>query len=82
MLFTCTILGELTRGEKLYANLKEISKSTRLIKIRGKAFNYGPKMINVIYGLLDHDIKDFKDNGYKPRNRLASKLCLWKNVTH
>ncbi|KAG5585991.1 hypothetical protein H5410_046425 [Solanum commersonii] len=41
--------------------------------------NYRSKVINVIYGLLDHDIEDFNANGYKLRNWQASKLCLGKN---
>ncbi|KAK6784267.1 hypothetical protein RDI58_017721 [Solanum bulbocastanum] len=40
-----------------YANLKETDMLIRLITIRGKVINYGSKVINAIYGLLDHDIR-------------------------
>lgn len=47
--------------KELYVNLMKTDIKTRLITIQGKVVNYGPKSINVIYRLLDHDIEVFAD---------------------
>jgi len=48
--------------------------TTKLMIIRGKVVNYGPKAINVVFGVQDHDNKAFKEKDYEMGTWLESKV--------
>ncbi|KAK6777668.1 hypothetical protein RDI58_024386 [Solanum bulbocastanum] len=53
---------------------------TRLLTIRGKVVDYGPKYIHSIYGFLDPDIEAFTTMNCESGSWLALKLCPSINV--
>ncbi|KAK6782102.1 hypothetical protein RDI58_019898 [Solanum bulbocastanum] len=66
---------------EFYVNLMKTDMTTRLITIQCKVVNYKPKIINVIYGLLHHDIEAFMDKDCESGAWIASILCPGKNVS-
>ncbi|KAG5590635.1 hypothetical protein H5410_041149 [Solanum commersonii] len=66
---------------EFYVNLMKTDMTTRLITIQFKVVNYKPKIINVTYGLLDHDIEACMDKDCESGAWITSMFCQGKNVS-
>lgn len=66
---------------EFYVNLMKTDMMTRLITIQFKVVIYKPKIINVAYGLLDHNIEACIDKDCDSGAWIALMFCPGKNVS-